>query len=69
MEQQSNDEMKMLKTFFAERGLENVYGLKKELATPLSKLLTGIYDTLMKNFDYKKVKQLHLEFHVKYKQF
>ena len=62
MEQQSNDEMKMLKTFFAERGLENVYGLKKELAVPLSKLLIGIYDTLMKNFDYKKVKQLHYSF-------
>jgi hypothetical protein len=62
MEQQNNDEMKMLKTFFAERGLENVYGLKKELATPLSKLLTGIYDTLMKNFDYKKVKQLHYSY-------
>ena len=62
MEQQSNYEMKMLKTFFVERGLENVYGLKKELAVPLSKLLIGIYDTLMKNFDYKKVKQLHYSF-------
>lgn len=62
MEQQNNDEMKMLKTFFAERGLENVYGLKKELAVPLSKLLTGIYDKLMEHFDYKKVKQLHYSY-------
>ncbi|MBE7706987.1 MAG: hypothetical protein E7Z91_07095 [Cyanobacteria bacterium SIG30] len=59
MEQQNDDEMKMLKTFFAEHGLEVVYGLKKELAVPLSKLLTGIYDKLMENFDYKRVKQLH----------
>lgn len=62
MEQQNNDEMKMLKTFFAERGLENVYGLKKELAIPLSKLLTGVYDKLMEHFDYKKVKQLHYSY-------
>lgn len=62
MEQQNNDEMKMLKTFFAERGLENVYGLKKELAVPLSKLLTGIYEKLMENFDYKRVKQLHYSY-------
>ena len=54
MEQQNDDEMKMLKTFFAEHALEVVYGLKKELAVPLSKLLTGIYDKLMENFDYKK---------------
>lgn len=52
MEQQNDDEMKMLKTFFAERGLENVYGLKKELAKPLSAIITGIYEKLMENFDY-----------------
>ena len=52
MEQQNDDEMKMLKTFFAERGLEKVYGLKKELAKQLSAIITGIYEKLMENFDY-----------------